>query len=159
MNLRTNMSLALLVSGALVAGCGGGDDDGSTTTTQAQTTSTGAASGKTLQITMDDYTFSPSDATATAGSVTISAPNTGQLVHELVLAKTDVDPGALPTTADGAVDEAKLEARGEDAGEIADVEPQDSKDGTFKLTPARYVMFCNIPGHYAQGMYGTLTVK
>jgi uncharacterized cupredoxin-like copper-binding protein len=108
---------------------------------------------------MDDYTFSPSDATATAGAVTISAPNTGQLVHELVLAKTDVDPGALLTTADGAVDEAKLEARGEDAGEIADVLPQNSKEGTFKLTPGRYVMFCNIPGHYAQGMYGTLTVK
>jgi Uncharacterized copper-binding protein len=156
MELRTKMSPALLVSGVLVAGCGGGD--GSSTTTQAQTTSTGAASGKTLEITMDEYTFSPSDATAKAGSVTISAPNTGQLVHELVLAKTDVDPGALPTTSDGAVDEAKLEARGEDSGEIADVAAQDGKEGTFKLAPGRYVMFCNVPGHYAQGMYGTLTV-
>jgi uncharacterized cupredoxin-like copper-binding protein len=158
MKLKTKMPLAPLVSGTLVAGCGGGDD-GSSSTTQAQTTSTGGSSGKALQITMDDYTFSPSDATAAAGRLTINAPNTGQLVHELVLAKTDVDPGALPTTADGSVDEAKLETRHQDAGEIADVEPQDSKEGTFKLAPGRYVMFCNIPGHYAQGMYGTLTVK
>jgi uncharacterized cupredoxin-like copper-binding protein len=155
--MRTKMSLAVLASGALLAGCGGGGGESSTTT--AAETSTGAASGKALQITMDDYTYSPSDATAKAGSVTINAPNVGQLVHELVLAKTNADPADLPTTPDGAVDEAKLEARGEDAGEIADVEAQDSKKGTFKLKPGRYVMFCNIPGHYAQGMYGTLTVK
>jgi uncharacterized cupredoxin-like copper-binding protein len=153
---KTAFLVALLTAGALLAGCGG---SGGGTTTQAQTPSSGVASGKTLQIIMDDYTFSPSDAAAKAASVTISAPNNGQVVHELVLAKTDADPGALPTTADGEVDEAKLEARGEDAGEIADVEAGDTKEGTFKLTPGRYVMFCNIPGHYAQGMYGTLTVK
>ncbi len=156
MKLKTAITAAVLTSGIVLSACGGGD--GSSTTTQAQTTPPSGASGKTLEIVMDDYTFSPSDATANAGRVTISAPNTGQLVHELVLAKTDADAGALPTTSDGEVDEAKLEARGEDAGEIADVEAQDTKEGTFKLTPGRYVMFCNIPGHYAQGMYGTLTV-
>jgi uncharacterized cupredoxin-like copper-binding protein len=57
------------------------------------------------------------------------------------------------------VDEAKLEAEGADAGEIADVAPGDTKKGTFKLTAGKYVMFCNLPGHYTQGMYGTLTVK
>ena len=30
---------------------------------------------------------------------------------------------------------------------------------TFKLTAGKYVMFCNLPAHYAQGMYGTLTAK
>jgi uncharacterized cupredoxin-like copper-binding protein len=141
---------------ALAIGCGG--DDGNGTTTQAQTT-TGASQGKTAEIVMGDYFFKPSDATASSGKVTISAPNEGQLVHELVLAKTNTDPGSLPTTSDGEVDEAKLEQKGEDAGEIADVAPQATKQGTFDLTPGKYVMFCNIPGHYAQGMYGTLTVK
>jgi uncharacterized cupredoxin-like copper-binding protein len=157
MKLTTAITATVLTSGLALSACGGGD--GSSTTTPAQTTSPSGASGKTVEITMDDYTFSPSDATATAGKVTISAPNKGELVHELVLAKTNADPGSLPTTADGEVDEAKLEASGEDAGEIADVEPQDTKEGTLNLTPGRYVMFCNIPGHYAAGMYGTLTVK
>jgi uncharacterized cupredoxin-like copper-binding protein len=161
MKLRAAIAVAARAPGVLVSACGGG---GGSTTTQAQATSTSTAATRTagakaLQITMDDYTFSPSDATAKAGRVTISAPNVGQVVHELVLAKTDADPGDLPTTADGEVDEAKLEAQGEDAGEIAEVEAQDTKKGTFKLTPGSYVMFCNIPGHYAQGMYGTLTVK
>jgi uncharacterized cupredoxin-like copper-binding protein len=149
---------AALVAGAGVfaIGCGGGDDG---TTTQAQTTATSASQGGALEINMGDYFFVPSDATATAGSVTIKAPNNGKVVHELVLAKTSSDPAELPTTADGAVDEAKLEAQGEDAGEIADVAPGDTKQGTFKLTPGKYVMFCNVPGHYARGMYGTLSAK
>jgi uncharacterized cupredoxin-like copper-binding protein len=137
-------------------GCGGGDNGA---TTEATTAGGVGAVGSTLEIAMGDYFFSPKDATAQAGSVTISAPNNGKLVHELVLAKTDEDPASLPTTSDGEVDEAKLESRGEDAGEIADVAAGDTKQGTFKLTPGKYVMFCNLPSHYTQGMYGTLTVE
>jgi uncharacterized cupredoxin-like copper-binding protein len=139
-----------------VIGCGG---DGDGATTQAETTGTTAPQGKGLEIAMGEYFFNPKDASAPAGSVTISAPNEGQIVHELVLAKTDADPAKLPTIANGEVDEEKLEARGEIAGEIADVAAGDTKQGTFKLTPGKYAMFCNVPGHYKQGMYGTLTVK
>ena len=60
----------------------------------------------------------------------------------------------------GEVDEEGLEASGvESPGEIEDVGPGQTKSGTLKLTPGRYVMICNLPGHYKQGMYGTLTVK
>lgn len=136
-----------------VAGCGG--DDGATTAAD-----TGAAAGA-VTVKMGDFFFDPKDATAATegGSVTISAPNDGNVVHELVLAKTSTQPGELPTTSDGTVDEAKLEAQGENAGEIADVEPGATKQVALKLTPGKYVMFCNLPGHYAQGMYGTFTVK
>jgi uncharacterized cupredoxin-like copper-binding protein len=158
MKRRLAISAALVsAAGAFAIGCGGGDDD---STTQAQTNAeTSASQGGSLEISMGDYFFVPSDVTATAGSVTISAPNNGKIEHELVLAKTNTDPANLPTTADGEVDEAKLEAEGADAGEIADVAAGDTKKGTFKLTPGQYVMFCNLPGHYTQGMYGTLTVK
>ena len=157
MKRTTIITLALAsVAGAIAIGCGDGDG-GTTTQTQGQATS--GSSGDTLQIQMDDDFFTPKEASAKAGSVTISAPNKGQLVHELVLAKMNVDPSKLPTTSDGGVDEAKLETLGKVAGEIADVAPGDTKQGTFKLTTGKYVMFCNIPGHYAQGMYGTVNVK
>ncbi len=162
-----------LIAIAYVIGFSNGKDEGrkvqpaaaqvSTTETQAaqppSTTSASASDGKALQITMSDDFFTPKDASAKAGSVTISTPNTGQLVHEMVLAKTEADPSKLPTTPDGSVDEAKLESAGQDAGEIADVAPGGTKKGTFKLAPGRYVMFCNVPGHYAAGMYGTITAK
>jgi uncharacterized cupredoxin-like copper-binding protein len=145
----------LATAGLLVAGCGGSDE---TTTTTETTTAAGGGAGATLQIKMDDYYFAPKNATAKAGPTTIEAPNEGSVEHELVLFKTNMDPASLPTEANGEVDEEKLDEVAEEVGEIADVEPGDTKSEEFDLTPGKYVMFCNLPGHYAQGMYGTLTV-
>jgi uncharacterized cupredoxin-like copper-binding protein len=113
-----------------------------------------AAAGN-VQVGMGDYFFQPQDATAAAGKVKISAVNDGKLPHELVLAKTNADPSQLPTNPNGSVNEEKLNS----PGEIPDVAAGKTKRGTINLAPGRYVMFCNLPGHYAQGMYGTLTVK
>ena len=141
-----------------LAGCGGGGDDESSTT-PAQATGQ-ASGGGSLTINMSDYAFSPKDPTTNAGTVEISAPNQGQLQHELVLLKTNQPAGSLPTLKNGEVDEEGLEAKGVDSpGEIEDVGPSQTKSGTFKLTPGKYVMICNLPGHYQRGMYGTLTVK
>jgi len=139
------------------AGCGGGGSD--STSTEAQAPAQGATGGA-LTIGMSDYAFSPSDTTTKAGTVKISTPNQGQLPHELVLLKTDQSPNSLPTLSNGEVDEEGLEAKGvESPGEIEDVNPGATKSASLKLTPGTYVMICNLPGHYKQGMYGTLTVK
>ena len=146
-----------VVSLALVSCGGGGDNESSTTQAQAPAQPSG---GGSLTINMSDYAFSPNDASANAGTVRISTPNQGQLPHELVLFKTQKSPGSLPTLSNGEVDEEGLEAGGVDSpGEIEDVSPGKTKSATLKLTPGRYVMICNLPGHYKQGMYGTLTVK
>ena len=149
------VAFALMV-GMSATGCGGDDD---TTTTQAQTTGEGAPQGGAVEIKMGDYFFNPKDAKAKAGSATISAPNEGKVEHELVLFKTNLDPAKLPTASDGTVDEEKLGKEAEETGEIPDVKPGKTGSGTFDLTPGKYAMFCNLPGHYAQGMYGSLTVS
>lgn len=151
--------LALVaIAAILIAGCGGGDDT-TTTTTENETAAAGGGGGATLAIKMGDFFFAPKDATAGAGATTVEAPNEGSVEHELVLFKTNLSPAKLPTEANGEVDEKKLEQTGaEEAGEIEDVEAGETKSGKFKLTPGKYAMFCNLPGHYAQGMYGALTV-
>lgn len=143
------------IAGALLAGCGGGDSTTITTETEA---AGGGAGGQTVEIKMGDFYFQPQNATAKAGQTTIEAPNEGSVEHELVLFKTNKNPAKLPTEANGGVDEEKLDQEAEEAGEIADVEAGDTKSEKFNLTPGKYVMFCNVPGHYAQGMYGTVTV-
>ncbi len=153
---------AILVFAAPVASGCGGDDSGdggeaAAPTATATATPTAAptqapASGRALSIHMSEYAFDPKDATAKAGKVTISAPNDGALVHELVLLKTDEDPAALPKKGD-AVDESSS------VGEIADVAPGSTKKATFKLAPGKYAMVCALPGHYEGGMYGSLTVE
>ena len=160
--MRISKSVLLTFGTAAVslafAGCGGGGDN-ETSTTQAQAPAQPSGSGS-LTIGMSDYAFTPNDGTTNAGMVTISAPNQGQLPHELVLFKTNKSPGSLPTLSNGEVDEEGLEASGvESPGEIEDVGPGETKSAALKLTPGKYVMICNLPGHYKQGMYGTLTVK
>jgi uncharacterized cupredoxin-like copper-binding protein len=144
---------AMLVSavGLIAAGCGSSDD-----TTRAETTAGGG--GKTVEIKMGDFFFDPKDASAQSGPTVIEAPNEGAVEHELVVFKTNMDPAKLPTEANGEVDEEKMDEIAEEAGEIADVEAGETKSENFKLSPGKYVMFCNLPGHYAQGMYGTITV-
>lgn len=150
--------LALVaVAAILIAGCGGGDDT-TTTTTENETAAAGGGGGATLTIKMGDFFFAPKDATAKAGATTIEAPNEGSVEHELVLFKTNMNPAKLPTEANGEVDEEKMDQVAEEGGEVPDVEAGATKSGKFDLTPGKYAMFCNLPGHYAQGMYGTLTV-
>ena len=100
---------------------------------------------------MTEIAFDPKDAVAKSGKVTITAPNDGKVVHELVLLKTDEDPAALPMKG-GDVDESTS------VGEIADVAPGSTKESTFDLAPGKYAMVCALPGHYKSGMYGSLEV-
>jgi uncharacterized cupredoxin-like copper-binding protein len=142
--------LTLLV-GLAATGCGGSSSD---------TTSTAASSGAhNLTITMNDFSFTPSNPTVNAGKVTINSPNQGNVEHELVIFKTDKPANSLPQRGNE-VDEDGLEAHGStDEGEIQDVGPGQTKNHTFNLAPGTYAMICNVPGHYKAGMYGTLTVK
>jgi uncharacterized cupredoxin-like copper-binding protein len=148
----------VILAAPFAAGCGsdnGEGDGGQAATpepTATQTTTQPAAAGRTLTIRMTEFAFDPKDTSAKAGKVTITAPNDGKVVHELVLLKTDEDPAALPKKGDE-VDESTS------VGEIADVEPGSTKKATFKLAPGKYAMVCALPGHYEGGMYGSLTVE
>lgn len=158
--------LALFATGVIVAGCGGDDaasPAAAPTTTQAATTeqaetsetsqtpaTAGPVSGK-LTVKMDEFSFTPKDSTIKAGTLKLTAPNVGKATHELVILRTNTDPAALPQKG-GEVDESTS------IGELADVAPGASKSGTFKLKAGKYAIVCNLPGHYAAGMYGSFTV-
>jgi uncharacterized cupredoxin-like copper-binding protein len=107
---------------------------------------------------MGDFYFDPKNVTAQAGPTTIEAPNVGKVEHELVLFKSNLNPAKVPTKANGEVDEDKLKQTGNaEVGEI-EAESGETKSEKFNLTPGKHVMICIIPGHYARGMYGSLTV-
>jgi uncharacterized cupredoxin-like copper-binding protein len=158
MRIKSLSLVAIVMLVAPVAvGCGGDDNgDGrqaaTPSATATQTTTAQPAGSHALTIRMTEFAFDPDDAVAKAGKVTITAPNDGKVVHELVLLKTDADPANLPKKGDE-VDESTS------VGEIADVEPGSTKKATFKLMPGEYAMVCALPGHYEGGMYGSLTVK
>ena len=56
--------------------------------------------------------------------------------------------------ANGIVKEAALDG----VRELGDLEPGNSGTLTLDLKPGKYLLFCNLPGHFASGMYHVLTV-
>lgn len=155
MRIKSLLIAAIVILGVPVAaGCGGDDDngDGGQAAAPAPTTTQPPAASRALTVRMTEFAFDPKDAVAKGGRVTITAPNDGKVVHELVVLKTDEDPAKLPKKGDE-VDESTA------VGEIADVEPGSTKKMTLKLASGKYAMVCALPGHYEGGMYGSLTVE
>ncbi|MDP9293766.1 MAG: cupredoxin domain-containing protein [Actinomycetota bacterium] len=158
MRIKSLLIAAIVILAAPVAaGCGADDNgDGGQAATPAPTTTPTTtpppAASRALTVRMTEFAFDPKDAVAKGGKVTITVPNDGKVVHELVLLKTHEDPAKLPKKGDK-VDESTS------VGEIADVEPGSTKKATIRLAPGKYAMVCALPGHYEGGMYGSLTVE
>jgi uncharacterized cupredoxin-like copper-binding protein len=146
--------LILLVAVGLalaVGGCGGDDEE---TTTGSGTTDSVEAEKQatTLPVSMTEFKFTPANPELARGRLEITATNKGKTPHELVLLKTDANPSKLPKRGDGVSVKKSV-------GEIPALVPGESAAHTFDLKPGKYVMVCNVPGHYDAGMYGTLTVR
>jgi uncharacterized cupredoxin-like copper-binding protein len=92
-----------------------------------------------------------------AGKITFVSANKSDKKrdHEVLLVKTDLAPQALPRTIDGqSIDEKKLPG----LLELGDLKPGKTKKKVISLTPGKYLLLCNIPGHTDAGMFAQLTV-
>ena len=121
-----------------VAGSCGGDDGG-------------------IGATEADYSITLDESTAPAGEVTFDVTNDAEQPHEFVVFKTDLAEDQLPMDDEGNVDE---EGDGvELVDELEDIAPGDEPSLTVDLDAANYVIICNLPGHYKQGMHASFTVS
>lgn len=106
-------------------------------------------------------TVSPSS--VGAGEVSFRVLNAGTVVHELViLPLPSSGAGSRATGADGTVSETGSlgEASatcGEGTGE--GIAPGAAAWVTLQLPAGRYELICNLPGHYASGMFAELDVR
>lgn len=98
-----------------------------------------------------------STATVPAGQVTFNVTNNSKdMVHEMVLSPIKDDKTALPyDTAGQKVDE---DAAGH-LGEVAELEHGKKGSLTINMKPGQYILYCNIAGHYALGMWTLITVQ
>jgi len=159
MNTKTAFLLPVLAATAAlaIAGCGSDSSSSDSTSTAADATTTTAAATPltSVDMAMSEFKFAPDTVTVAAGKVPITQKNTGAVVHEFVLLKSD-KPADSFAVKNGQINE---EAVGTNVGEIEDVAPGKSKSKTFDLKPGKYVFICNLSGHYAGGMYGSMVVQ
>ena len=158
---RGTALLMALVAGLALVGCGGDEP------TQAPATQTPTTTARTtVGVTLREFGVIPAAASAPVGQVTFQAKNIGPKdPHELVVIKTDLDSGALPTKPEGSVDE---EGAGiEVLGEIEEFKVGQTQTKTLDLQPGRYVLICNVveeeegktEAHYKLGMRAPFTVQ
>jgi uncharacterized cupredoxin-like copper-binding protein len=91
-----------------------------------------------------------------AGEVTFQVVNDSKdMIHEMVLAPVVDATTPMPYSTD-------LQKVDEDAaghlGEVAELDTGQSGALTLTLKPGTYILYCNIAGHYAAGMWTLLTV-
>lgn len=94
-------------------------------------------------------------ATVPAGEVTFRVTNESMnMIHEMVVVPLSAD-GTLPYDATAMmVDEDGAGA----IGEVSELDPGATGTVTLHLAAGTYVLICNVPGHYAGGMWTTITV-
>ncbi|MGA9533199.1 MAG: sulfocyanin-like copper-binding protein [Anaerolineales bacterium] len=103
-----------------------------------------------------DYQIQLASSTASAGEVTFNIENTAQDVeHEFVIVKTDLSPSDFPTDDNGDVPEDQVDIVTEQEA----IEPGTSATLVANLEAGHYVLMCNLPGHFMQGMYAEFTVQ
>jgi hypothetical protein len=92
----------------------------------------------------------------TAGNVVLRVRNAGPDTHELILVRADGH--ALPLRPDNlTVDEDVVHAR--TISILEDDHPGTQRAWELDLAPGRYVLFCNMSGHYLGGMHAQLVVR
>ena len=122
----------------VTAGCSSDDDGG-------------------VGVTLADFTITADPDSASAGEVTFDVTNDAEQTHEFVVFQTDLAADQLPTEEGGDVDEAGEGV--ELVDEIEDIEGGSTQSLTVNLDAGSYVLICNVPGHYAQGMHAGFTVS
>ncbi len=98
------------------------------------------------------------------GTVSFIATNLGSINHELVILPLPANQivGTRALRADSTVDESTSLGEASNtcaAGTGEGIAPASSSWTTLTLAPGRYELVCNLPGHYAAGMYTQFTVR
>jgi uncharacterized cupredoxin-like copper-binding protein len=105
-----------------------------------------------VNVKLTEMKIVPSRRSVPAGKVTFRVKNVGMSLHELVVIRSNTAPGKLPVKNHEASEAGSV-------GEVADLHAGKSGTVTLDLKKGKYILICNITGHYQAGMYTGFTVS
>ena len=96
-------------------------------------------------------------ASVKAGKITFAVSNLSRsIVHEMLVVAVDNPNTPLPYDYSiGEIPENQVKV----LGETEEMQPNAEKTIEVDLKPGSYLLICNVPGHYASGMWTPLTVN
>ncbi|MBI1418654.1 MAG: hypothetical protein GC146_15675 [Limimaricola sp.] len=94
--------------------------------------------------------------TISAGEVTFAVTNDSKsTIHEMILSPAPAAGQKLPYDDNM---NAVIEDEAGHLGEVSELDPGAKGALTVTLKPGKYILYCNIPGHYIMGMWTTVDV-
>jgi uncharacterized cupredoxin-like copper-binding protein len=111
-----------------------------------------AAGGGPVAVKLTEFKVLPSPKSVKAGKVVFTVKNGGKVPHELVVVKTTKAPGSLAGSGAEASEKGAL-------GEVESLKPGKTGKLTLTLKAGKYVLLCNLPGHYKAGQFIGFIVK
>jgi len=160
-NLRTKLKLALfLVTTGMVASPSFADqtikvslwDKGS----QVGMIKTMAYSGKMDHAMATTMGVKLSIDRVKAGKITFDVKNDAkETIHEMLVFPLADNIGPKINDNEGRIDEDIAHS----LGEVSETDPGKTGKLTLNLKPGKYLITCNLPGHYMNGMWSLLTVE
>jgi uncharacterized cupredoxin-like copper-binding protein len=115
-----------------------------------------AHAGAVVRVTERDFKIT-APATVRAGHVQLLVANEGPDDHELAVVRAPI-VGELPMRRDGlTIDEDAIEHV--TSGGIEPQQPGQASRIDLDLKPGRYILLCNMSGHYLGGMDRTVVVR
>ena len=106
-----------------------------------------------LAVVLRDYKVELSAPTVKAGKVRIGVKNSGGMVHQFDLIKTDLAPDKLAIEGGAKAKEDGL------VKQVLDIAIGKVVVVTADLAPGNYLIICNVSGHYQLGMRAALKVE
>ena len=138
--VQRTLLIALSVVAIIASACGGG--------------TTETAESATLIADLSDYKIVIDHPSIAAGHVVFGIRNHAAMAHEFKVIKTDLAADQLPVDAGTA----KADETGK-VGALVDISAGATRKLALDLVPGKYVLICNVAGHYQLGMRVGLEVK
>lgn len=104
-----------------------------------------AARATTVRVQLMEWMVMPSKSRVAAGKVTFAVTNAGKVKHDFVVLRTSLAPSKLPMSGAKAKEVGRV-------GRTAAFGPKQTRRLTLTLKPGRFVLICNVAGHYMAGM-------
>ena len=111
-----------------------------------------ATSGTAVSVTLEEWKLVPAQVIVRQGRISFVVRNDGTMDHEFVVLRSDVHHHSLKVTGGRAVEKGRV-------AEIPLIPSGVSKRLTLTVRPGKYVLLCNLVGHYQAGQYAALRVR
>jgi uncharacterized cupredoxin-like copper-binding protein len=111
-----------------------------------------ATSGTVVPVSLIEWKLVPGQLTVRAGRVVFVVRNDGTMAHEFLVLRSDRHHHSLKVNGGKAVEAGRL-------GKIPQIPSGTSRRITLRVPPGRYVMLCNMLGHYQAGQFAALRAR